>query len=131
MNIINNNKLRAEIEAEFNQLKTRYHEELENIKNKSTTLFPKDWILDKNTTDTFRALCTLSQSGLVNTHKVSSHRKIIGPIIVFFKKILLKIIDSQMKNTLNGISSCFTHIISNQAKLEVELKEIRKKTLEN
>ncbi len=107
---------------EYDQLSSKYSDELKSIKKKDLALFPKDFLLDEEKTNTYRALCTLSQSEASRGSAISSHRKYIGPIIVFFKKALNRVIEAQLKNQFLGIEACMSRLITNQAKLEVELK---------
>ena len=79
------------------------NQEIKDIEEKSTSLFPKDFSIPKDICNRLRALCSLSQTNIKDCETVKSHRKYVGPIIVFVKKLVLKLLQAQLHNTFKGI----------------------------
>lgn len=80
-----------------------YHQEINDIEEKSTSLFPKDFSIPQDICNRLRALCSLSQTNIKNCQTVKSHRKYLGPLIVFLKKLVLKLLQAQLNDTFKGI----------------------------
>lgn len=78
-------------------------QEIADIAELDPSLFPDGFELDTEATKDFRLLCGLSKTGLRLPHQISSHRKFIGPLIVFLKRISMPLVSFYMKETLQGI----------------------------
>lgn len=75
--------------------------EIEDVESVSRGLFPQGYRLSNEETERFRALCTFSQFEL-KPPIVRSHRRYLGPIIVFCKKIAWRILSSLLRDTFNS-----------------------------
>jgi hypothetical protein len=95
-----------------------------SISQRTTKLFPKEYQLEKETTELFRAMCILSQCTLRDNNTIRSHRPVVGRIIVFFKKCVWKMVEPQIKHVFHGVQDCFSCLIGSHAKLLVRIKEL-------
>jgi hypothetical protein len=98
-------------------------DELASVQQKTSKLFSSIHPIDKETTELFRAMCILSQCGS-RTKPITSHRPIIGKLIVCFKKITWRIIEPQLKHILDGVSDCFSCLILSHAKLIQRINQL-------
>jgi hypothetical protein len=112
------------IQKDYISALPNYQNELESINTIEYRLFPDNFILDKEKTEIYRSLCLLSQSSLKTT-TIKSHRKYVGKFIVLGKKIIWKILESQLKNSFVGVQACFSRLIINQARLETEINKFK------
>lgn len=117
--------INKEIENRFSKLSKEYSSELESIISLSNQLFPNDIKMTNKELDNYRALCSHSQNSFKNLDSITSHRKIIGPIIVFFKKMLWNILKHLLGDTIKSINLALSLSIINQAKLDVEIKRLK------
>ncbi len=97
--------------------------ELNSVMSLNRRLFTKE--IDKDTTELFRAMCILSQCSTKLNSNVSSHRPIIGKVIVFIKKLIWKMVSPQIETTFASIQDCFSYIIISHAKALSELKDLK------
>lgn len=97
-------------------------EEVLEIQKLSRKLFPLGYELDQQDTDAFRALCRLSQIDLRPVAAITSHRRIIGPVIVAMKKISRPFVLLIMRNILEGIQEFASWVVFLLAQHHVLLK---------
>src|SRR5690606_2278941 len=77
--------------------------ELEEVATLDTALFPKTLELAPETTETIRVLCALSRCQLRPAREIRSHRRFIGPIIVFLKRLSWPLIRFHLKDTFDSM----------------------------
>ena len=97
-------------------------EEVNEIKSLNTSLFGKTTRIDLELSKTFRSLAKLSQCELKPSTEIRSHRKIIGPVIVFLKKLSWPLIKAHLKNTLEGqqeFNSWTVYALAQQTKKKI------------
>jgi hypothetical protein len=105
--------------------------ELEDISKLEHRLFPVDFELDKQQTEDLRALCSLSQTGLRQNLKITSHRPLIGPLIVFGKRILWRIVQVLLKETFAGTQEFNARLVKSHAKALLRIDRLEKLKLSN
>lgn len=71
---------------------------------------PEGSELDDDSVERLRRLCQLWDVTL-RPHAISSHRPVIGPVIVFFKRILLRAMQFLLKDTLHQQRSFNAEVI--------------------
>lgn len=91
------------------------------------TLFPEGFEIEREISDELRQLCATNR--LQNNEKsITSHRKYIGPVIVFFKKAIWKFFDSQLSQKFAKIEEFNTHLIVSQINSAIRFQELKKKS---
>lgn len=118
-------KIYDKIQERYAKLSTLYSNELTAVTNTCTKLFPNDICMTNEELDEYRAMCLHSQNSLKRISVIASHRKILGPIIVLFKRLLLGILKNQLQDTFKSFNHSFMHSTINQAKLHVEIKRLK------
>ena len=109
----------AKLSADESSLKG----ELNSVSALSRRLFSEG--IDKDTTELFRAMCILSQCSTKLNSEVTSHRPVIGKLIIFIKKLIWRFIAPQIETTFASIQDCFSYIIISHAKALSELKDLK------
>ena len=104
-------------------------QELEQVSELESRIFPACFCLDKQHSDRFRALCSLSQAGLKQTKSISSHRRLIGPLIVTGKRALWKLVRPQLDEAFRGFEAFSSWMVYSHAQQLVQLKELETKLL--
>jgi hypothetical protein len=77
--------------------------EINDVSNCSSALFPESFKISDKLTKQFRNLCSLSNVSLKAGKIIRSHRKVIGPLIVFFKKLTWPFIQVHLKEPIEKI----------------------------
>ncbi len=101
-------------------------EEIERVTNLSRRVFPPDVDINEETLERFRALARLSQIQLRPASQIKSHRKLIGPIIVFFKKLTFPFIQVHLKQPFEGLEEFASGLVYSLAKEVVEVERLKK-----
>ena len=96
-------QISSTLTARLNQNQLYNLSEVDQIASYPFRLFPTDFELTEDETTKMRALCTLSQCQLRPATSITSHRRFIGPVIVFIKKLSWPFIKLHLKETLAGI----------------------------
>ena len=96
-----NSKLNHALQARLTGQQDLTHEEIEVIKVRETRIFPKDYELSLEQTESFRVLCKFSKFDLTPRH-ISSHRKYVGPLIVSGKRVFYRLIALLLRDVLAG-----------------------------
>jgi hypothetical protein len=93
--------------------------EIEAVTNRNHRLTDSSFELAQDDYERLRVLCILSQCALVDVSKISSHRPIVGKCIVAAKRVLWRIISSQLEKTFSGIQEfCCWMLVSHIKTLE-------------
>lgn len=99
--------------------------EISEISEYPFRLFPKGFVLTANETTKMRAMATLSQCQLKPAAAITSHRRFIGPCIVFIKKLSWPFIKLHLKDTLAGIQGFQSWTVKTVAELIVSSRTNR------
>lgn len=100
-------------------------DEIERVHTLKPNLFPQHFELSTAYADHFRALAKLSQQTLKPNGKISSHRKYIGPVIVFLKKLSWPLIRIHLKDHFQGIEDFCQWSLSLAGKQAQEISELK------
>ena len=99
-------------------------EEIDKIEFLNTRLIPEGVVLEDRDSEELRALASLSRVHLKRPAEISSHRPIIGPLIVLFKKLTFPIVSFHMKDTIQALEEFAALSVVRQAKLSARIKEL-------
>lgn len=108
-------------------------DEIESITKRSHSLFPADYRLDSETAKYMRALSALSQAELRPSRAIRSHRKFIGPLVVFLKRATWPLVKFHLTDSFKGIEefqswavTAIGQLVVKNRALEDEIKELRR-----
>ena len=102
-------------------------DEIARVSACSPKICDNEFALKADEYERLRVLCILSQCALADSSKINSHRKIIGPIIVRAKRILWKIISSQLENTFSGIQEFSSWMLVSHIKTVEKVQKLQDK----
>jgi hypothetical protein len=106
-------------------------EEITKVSNLKSKLMPEGFVLSTEQTENLRALCKLSKVELKPAREITSHRKIIGPVIVFLKKLTWPLMQIHLKDTFNELSDFCSWTVKTIAKQTIEIEELKDSTKQN
>lgn len=110
-------------DLEIKENKDSILKEVESVNSLSRKLF--DHEINKDTTELFRAMCILSQCSTKLNTEISSHRPLVGKLIVTIKKIIWRFVSPQIEKTFSSIQDCFSYLIISHANCLSELKALK------
>ena len=119
------NHLKSELQRRLMDAQHYSDEEIRRITDLDTALFAYDFILSTKESERFRALTRLSHCAL-NPFQPTSHRKIIGPIIVCCKKAIWRFVQAHFEKAFQGIEEFCAWSVVSQAKQTAEIGRLRK-----
>ncbi len=122
-----NTQILASLEARLRGNAQYTTEEIARVSNLSSRLFPANYVISEADSDQMRALCMLSKAELEDANKISSHRPMLGKIIVPVKRFFWRILSSQLRDTFAGLQEFQMWAVLNQAKLLVRISELEEK----
>ncbi len=102
-------------------------EETISVSKIDRTLFPKDFEVSDESRELIRILASFSACELKAARHFTSHRKLLGPIIVFLKKITWPIIMFHLKDKFETQQQLFSWMIFSQAKQIREIELLKRK----
>lgn len=100
-------------------------EEIEKINIKTVSLCPKNFEISDETSELLRVLSNFSQCELKPVKHITSHRKYIGVIIVFLKKLTWPLVRFHLKETFESMQQFNTWTVYGLAKQIVELEMLK------
>ena len=71
--------------------------EVSEVSSLAVRIFPAEPLVEDKALERFRTLCQLYRCELPALREISSHRPIIGPVIVFGKRLLWRLMHSQLR----------------------------------
>ncbi|MFN8392676.1 MAG: hypothetical protein U0136_20460 [Bdellovibrionota bacterium] len=134
----NNNPLSQDVEKRaLAALQTRLAagndltaEEVEKLSKLSKSLFPHDFSISEETQETFRVLCSFSRCELKPSRSITSHRRFIGPLIVFFKRLSWPLIRFHLKEPFESMQYFNSRLIESHAKEVCRLELVKRQLTE-
>jgi hypothetical protein len=127
------NKLKERLERRLSKSSDYSAKEIQEIDELNPYLFPANFRLEKADAAAIRSICTLSQTELKPARSITSHRKLIGPIIVAIKKATWPMIKFHLTDSFKGIgqfNSWAVHtickLLSDQRQLQKRIGELEK-----
>jgi hypothetical protein len=102
-------------------------EECQSVRERSTQLVPTGFELGARDSELLRALAVFSNTELRPPAQITSHRRFIGPIIVFIKKLSWPLVQLHLKETVIGIREFHSLTLTVIARQLVEIEELKKR----
>lgn len=99
--------------------------EIHDITHKKTTLVCASTTLTLESSERLRALSKLAQFQLRPASQITSHRKLLGPLIVFLKKLTWPVIQIHLKETFAGLQELAAWSVVTMAKQENEIAQLK------
>jgi hypothetical protein len=86
-------------------------EEIRNVSELKARLLPEGYELDLPTTERLRLLCRLSQAELRPAASITSHRKLVGPLIVRAKRLLWPLLRAPFKDSFAALDEFNSQVV--------------------
>ena len=102
-------------------------DEIVKVSGRDKALFPKGFAIPAETMETFRLLCTWSRCQLRPAREIRSHRRFIGPVIVFLKRLSWPFIQFHLKDTFESMELFHSRLIYAYAAQVVETEQLKNK----
>ncbi len=99
--------------------------EIKKVSTLSKKLFPEGKEVDFQTCEDLRALAKLSQFELKPARSITSHRKFIGPLIVFLKRLTWPLVKIHLKESYAGQQEFNCRVVEAVSRLKNEDKQLR------
>lgn len=107
---VDEEKLIARLHARMDNTYTQ--DEIESVVNYDSRIFKKELNLTQKDVDLLKHLINISQVKISVPKSIVSHRKYLGPVIVFFKKIVYRLVGYCISPTLKIQSDFNTTLIA-------------------
>lgn len=118
---------KAALEERLGRDFRRYSQaEIDRVSTLDFRLFPKNFVLEEESTKQLRALAALSQCELKDPREISSHRPVIGPVIVATKRLLWRIMRVFLRDSFAGIQEFNSWMLHSHAKLLLRVDSLEK-----
>lgn len=92
---------------------------IRNVEQASFRAVPAGFELEEDAVERLRRLCQLWDVR-IRPHDISSHRKLFGPLIVMAKKVLFKVLQLLLKDTLHQQRSFNAEVIRALAEMSTK-----------
>ena len=120
-----NDRVFAALAGRLNKNQEYTSEESQQITTLDRSLFGGRLVLNDEQTTALRSLAKLSQIELKQGREISSHRKYIGPIIVFFKKLSWPLIRVHLKEPFDGLREFSEWMVFSHARQIEEIEKLK------
>lgn len=101
--------------------------EISEISTKNSALCPSNFEISDKARELLRVLIMLSRCELKLAKHIRSHRKFIGPLIVFFKKLTWPLVHFHLKDTFESIQQFNSWTVYGLAQQIIEVEVIKQK----
>jgi len=101
--------------------------EIEQVAELDKSLFPKEFEISEDSRETLRVLCSYSRCELRSGREIRSHRRFLGPLIVFLKRLSWPLIRFHLKDTFESMQLFHSWVVYSHARQVVELEELRRR----
>ena len=105
-------------------------EEILEIEQLDKRLFPATFEISYESRETLRVLCSYSRCELRPASSIRSHRKFIGPVIVFLKKLSWPLMRFHLKETFESMQLFHSWVVYSYARQVLKLEVLQKQHLE-
>lgn len=102
-------------------------EEIAEIERLDRRLFSSEFEISEEARESLRVLCTYSRCELRPSPIIRSHRKLIGPAIVFLKKLSWPLVRFHLKDTFESIELFHSSLVYSYARQVQKLEQIERK----
>jgi hypothetical protein len=99
-------------------------EEIQRISLLERKLVPAEFPLASQTSENLRALALLSRCRLENASQISSHRAVIGRVIVAFKRLLWRFIYPPLEKAFDAQQEFSSWMVYSHAELLTKVNEL-------
>ncbi len=99
--------------------------EIVKVAELDKSLFPKDFEISEEARESLRVLCSYSRCELRSGRDIRSHRRFIGPAIVFLKRLSWPLIRFHLKDTFESMQLFHSWVVYSHARQVVELEKLR------
>ena len=120
-NITHNLNTRITINDNFTR------QEIAEISLKNSALCPKDFEINAQSHELLRVLSMFSRCELKPIKQITSHRRYLGPLIVFFKKLSWPLVRFHLKDTFESIQQFNSWTVYGLAKQTIEIEILKQK----
>jgi hypothetical protein len=100
-------------------------EEISQVGQYSTRLFPRNFELEEDASDTLRFLAKLALTDLHPASDIQSHRRFLGPIIVWLKKLSWPFVRIHLKDTFAALREYHIRLLVLVAQQHAQLAMLR------
>lgn len=101
-------------------------DEIRKVSALDKSLFPKTMEIPEEATESLRLLCTWSRCELRPAREIQSHRRFIGPVIVFLKRVSWPFIRFHLKDTFESMELFHSKLIYAHARQVFEIEQMKK-----
>jgi len=101
-------------------------DEIEHIATLDRLLFPRSFIIDENLCNRFRRLAMFSQVGLRPARTITSHRKIVGPVIVLLKNLTWPLVKVHLQHTMDALQELHCGIVELLAQQVTDVERLKR-----
>lgn len=104
-------------------------DEVEKVSHLTKKLFRGDTPMPIEVEEQFRRLCRFTEMGLPVQFSISSHRKFVGPVIVFMKRCLLALLRPVLADTMTSIRSFCELSVMEMAQQRTDIESLKARLL--
>ncbi len=109
---------RLETSESYNQ------KEIDSVSNFQHRLVPAGLLLEEKSLEELRALASLSRIRLKPPSQISSHRPVIGKLIVAVKKATWPLVNFHLKDTIEAMEEFSGRMVASHSKALSRIKEL-------
>ena len=105
--------------------------EIQEVEELDKALFPKNFEISEEARETVRVLCSLSCCELRPAREIRSHRKFVGPLIVFVKRLTWPLVRFHLKDTFEAAQLFNSRLVSSHARQIYKLESLEQRLSSN
>ena len=99
--------------------------EIEKVAELDKSLFPGEFEISEEARESLRVLCSYSRCELRSGRDIRSHRRFVGPVIVFLKRLSWPLIRFHLKDTFESMQLFHSWVVYSHARQVVELEQLK------
>lgn len=119
-----NSKIDGNLSARIANSSNYDANEIRIVNEFKSALFPKDFVLDLKRNEEYRILARNAQIELKPAREIKSHRKHLGKLIVFVKKLSWPLVKIHLKESVEHMRDFSSQALYTMARQEVRLREL-------
>lgn len=100
--------------------------EIRRISSLDISLFPRGVRPDEDCCNAFRSLARLSQLELKPNPRITSHRRILGPLIVGLKRLTWPLVSIHLKDSFSALEEYASWVVYTLARQSSEIEKLKK-----
>jgi len=122
-------KLQARLEQRLEESINYNRQEIEDVSGYKHRLITQGTLLEEKQLEDLRALSSLSRIRLKRPSEISSHRPLVGKLIVAVKKASWPLISFHIKDTIEAMEEFSSRMVASHAKALSRVKELENSKL--